>query len=776
MAIDPTTGREEADLSFLDPGYIDMGVPENEGPAETAAEPGEEDPTSTAMSVPAPGEDPNEIQMTGQEGQVANPFPDDSHMQAALSEVPAPGESVSASAGRTQSFNGYTEAGKKYSNDVFGRADKNADSREARVRSEMDADLARIGATRSASIAAIDKRNEVETEHFNNRLDLHKGQLEFFEKQAELETMAFVHAKAEAQQYIAKYQQDMAGVRQLMNSTGNPLTGLDTGRKIGLGAAAFAQGMLAVKGININVTGQIDKWVDREMQAHQQMIQNKTAAANSQLTLYGLARQGAKDDWEGRQRLRGFVIDGLKTQIVMEADKYRSASASADAMAKAAQLDILQAQNTMAMHEKIRKESLDIKTQEINEAVARAHAAKEQQALGETASYHNKLIDLEREKLNKQYPSGEDFPTPIADPTSHPMDKNGQPLLDPKTGKPVDLVENKWVPDMSPGIDAGARTSALKKLSEYNGNYDAAKHALNRLRDLKAQAEKDGILGLNMLDKAASEKFARYKNQINTLVAQAVKADSGLVANEGEFQRHMALLDTRQFYQAGDNAAMIEDFENNLRDAHQARVNALEGTGIRRMTAKELEHSGQWKATTKVDEAGQAASDLRLSPDANVQSLSPYDQAAFRAMGSGRKNNDVVSRLPNADLQIGGGVSLRDNIDPVETLDKPTRGWSALVGKDVPQPAIAKEIDSLYKGIINPAKYREDNPVKPDAPGLPQRDELLRSNLINTLKKIGRDAQLPEVRDYANRLVGIRLAPDLTPQQTKYVEDMFAEE
>src|SRR5574338_251137 len=262
-------------------------------------------------------------------------------------DVPMPGESDSTPVTdlasyrgpkASASFRGMTDDGLRRAKGLYGEADQRA---AARVDADTAYSQAQADKAREHLTAVGDAyNNEIDrTAEFQRRNDeLQRQVIDFNRGAAALEQQLAGEAHAERAGYIAAYKEQLAVVKQLAMQSGNPINQLSRGEAFGLAGAQFAQGFLAAQGINIDVAGQVDRWVDRSIQEHQMKIANARASADDQLHLYQIARQNSQDEWEARQRYRGFVIAGLQTAIQLNAQRFQSDVAMARAQEHIARL------------------------------------------------------------------------------------------------------------------------------------------------------------------------------------------------------------------------------------------------------------------------------------------------------------------------------------------------------------------------------------------------------------------------------------------------------
>lgn len=767
MRIDPLTGEIVNDSGPLGTNP-ELADPINAIPGQ--------DPNEIQMNGDEPDTagmpDENEIQMTGDEpgsgirGALGNDpnfsISEDAALMHAISQTPAPGESVSSTQGGSQAagvktssgFKGITEAGKKQAAGIFGKADAEASTYEAQVRAQGEADLQTERDITARHKALLAEASMIDKEHFTERMNIHNQQREFNEMQARLEESAAAQAKVESMQYIAKYNQDMAGVRNLMMESGNPLGGLSATSGLGLGIASFAQGFLGARGININVTGQIDKWVDRELQQHQQKIVNQTAMANSNLTLYDIARQGAKDDWETRQRLRGFLIDGMKIQIGMEADKYHSQMARVDALAKGADLDMIQAKNTMDLHDKVNKEARAIRSDAVDKAYKQASASVAAANSANDLWYKQASIKNEQDRLSLDKTKHEDAKKPpaVVDPKqgyiSDPFD-----VQKDKDGKVISGGKSKWKVDYSqpPAIVKATNAAVTKMTAGFANSNDA----LNRLRELYTIAKPD-MKGPEWMRQAGSQQYREYKQQAELLIQAIIHEISGAQASDKEAERKAAIIQADRLFQSGSNDRLIDNYQEELRKAVNRNLEAMDHKGIVRIPDSEQTYD---QLPAQMDPAGGARNQINLSNKPGTK-LS-YEQSAADAIGSGRANEDEVSKLPGSarDAANAGGMN------EVANSLIPSRGWTEYMG-NTPQPLIANHVEELFKGIIDPEAYKKAHPKE-------KLGEDASEKMLDSLREVSTNATNPDVRRYATTLVGIAESETMTPEVAKRVVSLF---
>lgn len=160
------------------------------------------------------------------------------------------------------------------------------------------------------------------------------------QRQAGAEQKAQQNWSVERTERLRDYNQQLSAVQQLALQSGSPFVGMGKGAYLGLTGAEFAQGFLAARGVKIDVSGQIDKWVDQSIQEHQFQVTTAQNIAQDKLHLYDVARQSSMDDTEARARYGGMVVAGLQAQVAANANMYQSKLAQTQAQVAQAQLKI----------------------------------------------------------------------------------------------------------------------------------------------------------------------------------------------------------------------------------------------------------------------------------------------------------------------------------------------------------------------------------------------------------------------------------------------------
>lgn len=519
--------------------------------------------------------------------------------------VPPPG--VSQSQSWSAKAQGMTDDGLIKTERLKGQTEQKTTAAMGPMRASTNRTAdAQIQGTQAIQQSVLERAAE-EREYHANVAALNDRVADFEDTFRQLDERARADARAEAKEYVATYKQQLAGVRNLMGQNANPLGGLDSTGGFALGMAQFAQGFLAARGVQIDVAGQVDRWVERELREHQQKISNSKALADETLTIAGLARQTAQDDAEARLRLRGFVIEGFKARIVAEGSRFQSDIAKASADAQVAKLDIELANNLNTLESAYHEQRLRTRTGIVDEA------------------YKMGQLSIQRAELALKAQAAQREEKAAAAKAA--QDANAGLLYDTTTGKPVAQVRPEWQ-GKQPHIDflksqAGAQELAAKmaefrKLQDQYGSMGVAdKTRLGSTMAKKLQALYGEVLMTRQRILTGAAATAQEQNLISygnpeQVFASAFKASEVIAQTERGVREKLERERT-----------VIADVlpENDPRRQLDAGKQAFDPAGM--IDAKATEAGGQKLSPTVVT----TAVDVLARPDATrPASSSPYEK------------------------------------------------------------------------------------------------------------------------------------------------------
>jgi hypothetical protein len=498
---------------------------------------------------------------------------------------PGPGGRVS------RSFSGVTEAGKRVSGSLFDQANRAAEADKAELFAQRDRDEADLERATLGRGVAIAEAGQAEQRHYERLAHLEDRIRDVNEGFAQLEQKIAANGKIHRERILGQYEEQLAGVRALSAVSANPLGGLSTTNKLGLGAAMFAQGFLAVQGIKIDVGSQIDTWVDRSLQEHQQKIQNARQDAQGTLHLYDIARQTSEDDWEARQRYRGFVMEGFKSSIQVEAARFGSDIAVSRARERLAELDMQLQLNKQVIGDRAEKAYLERNQLRAQEARDRSNAAlqREQNSIGWGRIAEDRAARKAKDKT-------ENGPQLIRDPGAIRRDKAGK-----VTGYGMGFV----LKDPKKGLGTDAQKA-------YSG-YFQIKPMLDKARALRKPAQNDFVekYGQAAGVKRYSEAYRAWEVQKNLLGEQMIYALTGAAAPDAQMSRIRSGIADDSIW--GSNSKSLDVTEAFFKDR---ALGSLRGdTNVRQLTSEErkaLDAEGGYYDEVSDESESQALYDAQL--------------------------------------------------------------------------------------------------------------------------------------------------------------------
>jgi hypothetical protein len=444
--------------------------------------------------------------------------------------------------------------GAKRVGDIFQQAEAQAQDDAAPYEQAYDKEAAVAGKAYGDKADAVDEEGGLSRDFFDRERELHDRQIDFLQTQANLEKQAAIESEASAHKYIEGYEHQLAGVRQLIQTSGDPLGNLSMGQAAGLSFGAFAQGFLAARGIQIDVTGQIDRWVDRKIKEHQMDIQNARESANDQLHLYEIARQTSTDEYEARQRYRGFVVEGLKTSILANASRFNSDVAMARAKSQIATLDLEAAQTSNAILERRRGMELGFRQLRIGEAAQKGHLelAKSQLALAQ-----------EREaRLAAAKNKGTAGLIPIRDieSTAGPDGKEHYAIVG--YANPKDAAALKATRE-----DRVYSENIFKSLKEYEA-----------LRN-RAYEETKGAPVSQKWDETKYPVIRELKRARESIIQTIREARTGKAFSDSEAKEYEALVPNETWWEKGNNYSATSQLREAVRNKYESSVHTYSQLG-----------------------------------------------------------------------------------------------------------------------------------------------------------------------------------------------------
>jgi hypothetical protein len=432
------------------------------------------------------------------------------------------------------SYSGPTVAGQQRAAGMLGKIDQRVATYEQQDQQRTQNDIEAYRKKVDAEKAATGAIGDVNTDYEAQLKEITTRETALFEEAARQEKEAAQAAKVSSAEFSQKYQEQLAAVRSLSVNIAGPLAKLSTAEIGGVSLAMFAQGFLAAQGININVGGQIDKWVERSIREQERQIQQGEQAAQDTLNLWHIARQNSADDLEARQRYRGFIIEGLKAQTEFQAARFQSRLATAQANVTVAKLDTEASLNEMSMNQQHQQRVFEQKKWETQTAFELAR------------------VNLEQQRLNIERAKNDAKNTPKT-----------QIIIDPSDGKAKWFVgENR--------INA---TEDAKVAAKAQSDYDRADKLIKEAIEFRTQNAKDQWGHTNAIDRY-SEAKRQYESMVNRIAMEMSKTMYGAAASDKEAERVKSLVPFDKWYQSGDNSDIWTKYREDLRSGFDAAMAA----------------------------------------------------------------------------------------------------------------------------------------------------------------------------------------------------------
>lgn len=460
-------------------------------------------------------------------------------------EIPLPSEQPMQAV--SASYKGISEPQLKTVSKLHTSADKRADADLKRFEPQFE-ELNR-GAERIAGQQryALQLETQAHKEHSQRELELWKAQQMFQQEQAELEKHAFAQSQIVRQQYLAGYEQDLMTARVLAMKSGDPNESMGPGMAFGLIAQHAAAGFLKVNGVNIDVVGQTERFINREIAKHGQKVADAREAAQGQLHLYNLARQKSSDEYEARQRYGGMVLEGLKAQMQMEAARFNSQLASATAAQRVAEIDAHLLGIKEGLASKQQKLFLDTEGMRIQQA----HFMAQDSIASET-------LKLARDKAAAEAKKKEALIIKIPDPGATIRDADGK----------VTGLKMGWK------IKEGAPDSVQGKLAEAGEQYSQVISAVSRLEALRPPAMDSLIEKYGPFRARGSEELRAYEREKTLAIMGVRHAIAGAQLTPQEKAEWDGLLANDSGWESGTNHSALAQLEKKFGDDFRAKMSA----------------------------------------------------------------------------------------------------------------------------------------------------------------------------------------------------------
>lgn len=559
------------------------------------------------------------------------------------------------------SYSGPTAAGQQRAAGMLGQIDQRVAGYAAqdatRTDNEIEAYRNKVAAQKAA-VAGVEPVN-VDYEKELGVIDTKRQAL--FAEAARQEQEASSLAKVSSAEFVNKYQQQLAAVRALSVNIAGPLAKLSTAEMGGLSLAMFAQGFLAAQGININVGGQVDKWVERSIREQERQIQQGEAAAQDTLNLWHIARQNSADDLEARQRYRGFVIEGLKAQTEFQAARFQSRLATAQSKVTLANLDT------------------EATINEINMAKAHEDRVFKQKQWETQTAFELARVNLESQRLQLEKDR---------DANRNKDQPKFQIIIDPSDGKAKWIVREDRI---NAGEDA-------KLAAKAQADYDKVDKQVKAAIEFRSKHAESTWGHLKIFDRIPEAK-RQYEAMVDRLATEMSRAYFGTRASDKEFERVRKLVPFDKWYEGGDNEEIWTKYREDVRSDFDATMAAH---------ADALPPEQQVVLPrNEANPSAKAIYDASLSGGKPVENFASSEQAKV----VGKDSEDIDEGSYGSGLWRG--FSSQYTAGDEFFKDAPSKG-KLKSGDDAKMPGWAVAIDHLATGWAKPDEiksYGNDNKV-----------------------------------------------------------------
>jgi hypothetical protein len=482
----------------------------------------------------------------------------------AIDEVPHPSEPQPPTSPTTTS----QRAGVSMSHSGFGPdrgqgalwAQTKAGHDPAIARIQQDGEQAQLNAIGAYDNLAAEQeaQGEIEAWHFRETSKLLQDKQDFLRQFNELETIRHAEAQAQAQEHLDGAMRQFAAVRQM--TVQSPMSQLSGMEFAGITLAAAAQGFLAAQGINIDVTGQLNRWEEISIREQERRINQAEKGAQDQMNLWQIAKESARDEQEARLRHRGMMLEQLSVGVEMQALRFNSALAQSNASIANAKLNIERNNILNQIRQNTEAQILAHSKAAADEAYRRVMTQLETRKVGIDAM----RAQTERDRLNKEKAP----PTPlyIQDTRNVQKDAKGNAI---SGGRILAYID--------PSLPDGIQGKIFEKVSDAQQLHDNLQTGLDRLRKLYTQLESDAGPGWwrNRTDPA----YKRFDAERVRTMADVQRFLTGLAAPETEQARILGQLKDDYIFATGENR--LPTLINDMGEWGRGRfTNALKIPGV----------------------------------------------------------------------------------------------------------------------------------------------------------------------------------------------------
>lgn len=395
---------------------------------------------------------------------------------------------------------------------------------DARIAANRDIDITQTEAAYGQADSALDLNADVLAESQRAQAEILQHRENFIRDSAELDKMMHAQARAESEQHLDAYRQQIAAVRQM--AVTNPIAALGGFETGGVSLAMFAQGFLAARGINIDVAGQVNRWVDRSIEEQRRRIDQAQQGAEDELNLWRIAQETSRNDLEARHRYRGMVLEAMTTAVDVNAARFAAPLAKSAAEVAKAKLVMEQT----GVEREIRH---GYETERLSNLKAMRDEAH-MRVMERMRSWELSIADRAQKAAAAKAQKPEKAPNLLIDSRNVRRDKDGKVI----SGGLV-------VGELSHDAPAETQKAVISK-KQLN---DAVQSGSDELR--KLYNELDGEFGPGWLRNRKSEAYTLFNAERNRVVGDIMRNFTGLAATDKEAQRWLDQLGDDKALQLG---------------------------------------------------------------------------------------------------------------------------------------------------------------------------------------------------------------------------------
>ncbi len=392
---------------------------------------------------------------------------------------------------------------------------------DRRLAKTRDLDLAQANAGYQRAKGALDAQAGVEAKMQRAHANILQQRESFIRESAELDKTMSAQARAESEAHLDAYRQQIAAVRQM--TVTNPIAALGGFETAGVSLAMFAQGFLAARGINIDVAGQVNRWVDRSIEEQQRRIGQAQQGAEDELNLWRIAQETSRNDLEARHRYRGMVLEAMTTAVDVNAARFAAPLAKSAAEVAKAKLAMEQTGVERTIRHGYETDRLANLKAMRDEAHMRVMERFRSQELAIQSRAQKAAAAKAQKPLNY-----------IQDTRNVVRDENGKPI----SGGRVVAAFQENAPEQTQKAVIEAQTA-----------HDNMQTGLDRLR--KLYKDLDGEVGPGWLRQRQSEAYKLFDAERTRIIGDLQKSMTGLAAPESEQKRWLSQLSDDAMLQVG---------------------------------------------------------------------------------------------------------------------------------------------------------------------------------------------------------------------------------